>query len=258
MIDVVRRTRLHAYAVALVASVALAGCGDSPPERAGTVGESSAETGEGAQEDSSETEEVELDTVGRELTNEEAKAALPPVSALPTGWSVDPENTLNDDSESDSESEETIEPAKCQTIMDDLSEEQDQDPTGEASQTYTAGMLGPFLGVEINSFSDDVPEDSFTKFLDALSTCSKFTSTEDGTATTFKVSSLSFPNLGEESAAIRMSGESEGMAVGLDMVAIRAGHNIVTLSQASVGGATGSGKALEKVARATVTNMESD
>lgn len=256
MIKATRRTRLHVSAVALAAALTLAGCSNSPPDRAETVGESSADTGESAPEASPETEEVELDTVGRELTSEEAKAALPPVSALPTGWSVDPENTLNDDSESDAESEGTIQPAECQTIMDDLSEEQDQEPTGEASTTYTAGMLGPFLGVEINSFADEVPEDSFKKVLDALSTCSEITSTEDGTTTTFKISSLSFPNLGEESAAIRMSGESEGMAVGLDMVVIRAGHNIVTLSQASVGGATGS-DALEKAARTTVTNMES-
>lgn len=257
MIDVIRRTRLHTCAVALIASVALAGCGDSPPDRAGTVGESSADTGEGAAEDRSETEDVELDTVGQELTNKEAKAALPPVSALPTGWSVDPENSLTDDSESDAEPEGTIKPAKCQAIMDDLSDEQDEEPTAKASQTYTAGMLGPFLGVEISSFADEVPEDSFKKVLDALSTCSEITSTEDGTTTTFKISSLSFPNLGEESAAIRMAGTAEGMPVGLDMVVIRAGHNIVTLSQASVGGATGS-DTLEKAARATVTNMESD
>lgn len=257
MIRTTRRTRFHGSAVALVAALTLAGCSDSPPDRAGTVGESSADTGESAPEESPETEEVELDSVGRELTNEEAKAALPPASALPTGWSVDPESTLTDGSESDAEPEGTIEPAKCQAIMDDLSEEQDQEPTGEASTTYTAGMLGPFLGVEINSFADEVPEDSFKKVLDALSTCSEITSTEDGTTTTFKISSLSFPNLGEESAAIRMAGESEGMAVGLDMVVIRAGHNIVTLSQASVGGAADS-DALEKAARATVTNMESN
>lgn len=260
----IHRGRRHIIVWGAAVALALSACGsDDPPERAGTIEEntsadsSSDASAEPAEDESSSAPEVELDTVGRELTNEQAKAALPAVAALPTGWSVDPENTLNDDSESDAESNETIEPAKCQAIMDDLAEEQDQEPTGEASQTYTAGMLGPFLGVEINSFADEVPEDSFTKFLDALSTCPEITSTEDGTATTFKISTLSFPNLGEESAAIRMTGESEGMTVGLDMVAIRAGHNIVTLSQASVGGVAGS-DALEKAARATITNMESN
>ncbi|WP_338751551.1 hypothetical protein [Janibacter alittae] len=111
--------------------------------------------------------------------------------------------------------------------------------------------------MEISSFADEVPEDSFEKALDALSTCSEITSTEDGTTTTFKISSLSFPNLGEESAAIRMAGTADEMTVGLDMVIIRAGHNLVTLSQATIGGAADS-DALEKAARATVTNMESD
>lgn len=218
------------------------------------MNESSAPADEssGSKEDS--TAEVELDAVGRKLTTEEAQAALPAVSVLPTGWSVDPENSLNDESEDDSKA--TIEPAECQAIMDDLGDEQDDKPTAKASRTYTAGMLGPFMGVEISSFADEVPDDSFKKVLDALSSCPEISSTEDGETTTFKISSLSFPNLGEESAALRMAATADGTPVGLDMVVVRAGHNIVTLSHASVGGATDSGSALEKVARATVTNLE--
>lgn len=247
------RFRFSTFAATLAVAGMLTGCGsDAPPERAGTVKESSDDVGQAAAAEGSEDSGVELDAVGRELTDAQAKAALPAVSALPTGWSVDPENSLNDESEEDSEA--TIEPAKCQAIMDDLGD--DKEPTGKASRTYTAGMVGPFMGVEISSFADEIPDDSFEKILDALSSCPEITSTEDGVKTTFKTSSLSFPNLGEESAAIRMAATTDGMPVGLDIAFIRAGHTMVTVSQASVGAASGSADALEKVARATVTNLE--
>ncbi len=250
--------RSGAFTLAMAAAVVglVAGCGESPPERAGTVNENSGDADQQSAEEGEQTEDVELDAVGREVTNEEAEAALPQVSSLPTGWSVDPENSLNDDEDDEGESEATIEPAECKDIMGGLADDEKDEPTGEASRTYSAGMLGPFMGVEISSFADEVPDDSFSKVLDALSACPEFTSTEDGEATTFKTSSLSFPNLGEESAAIRMSATTEEMPVGLDFVFIRAGHNIVTISHATVGAGGGSGDALEKLARATVANLE--
>lgn len=248
------RLRVSACVAALAVVGTLAGCSDAPPERAGTVEEPSGAADPAAGSTDETSEEVELDAVGRELTDAQAKAALPAVSALPTGWSVDPENSLNDESDGDSTA--TIEPAECQAIMDDLGDESDDEPTGKASRTYTAGMLGPFMGVEISSYADEVPDDVFKKTLDALTACPELTSTEDGVATTFTTSSLSFPNLGEESAAIRMAATSDGMPVGLDMVFIRAGHTIVSVSTATVGAGAGSADAMEKVARATVANLE--
>lgn len=252
-----RSTRLSGtFTLAMAAALVslMTGCSESPPERAGTVNESSADAQQESANEDEQTEDVELDAVGRELTDEEAESALPQVSSLPTGWSVDPEDSLNDDSEDDSEAK--IEPEKCQDIMGDLEDDQEDEPTSKASRTYSAGMMGPFMGVEISSFADKVPDDSFSKVLDALSACPEFTSTEDGESTTFKTSSLSFPNLGEESAAIRMSATTAEMPVGLDFVFIRAGHNIVTISHATVGAGGGSGDALEKLARATVANLE--
>ncbi|MGN7246804.1 hypothetical protein ACTHQ1_03625 [Janibacter anophelis] len=230
----------------------VAGCGESPPERAGTVNESSAASQESDSQEA-ETEDVKLDAVGRRLTTAEAESALPQVSSLPTGWSVDPENSLNDDSDDDSKA--TIEPEKCQDIIGDVDDKNDE-PTGEASRTYSAGMLGPFMSVEISSFAKEVPDDSFSKVLDALSKCPEYTSTEDGEATTFKTSSLSFPNLDEETAAFRMSATTAEMPVGVDMVAVRAGHNVLTISYTTIGAGGGSGDALEKLARATVANLE--
>lgn len=249
-----RRFRNSTFVATLAVVGTLAGCSDAPPERAGTVNESSSAADPAAGSKDKASQEVELDAVGRQLTDKQAEAALPAVSALPTGWSVDPENTLNDESDEDSEA--TIEPAKCQDIMDGLDEQQGDEPTGKASRTYTAGMMGPFMGVEINSYAEEVPDDAFKKTLDALTACPEFTSTEDGVTMTFKASSLSFPNLGEESAAIRMAATSDGMPVSLDLVVIRAGHTIVTVSTATVGSGSVTAETMEKVARKTVANLE--
>lgn len=255
-----RRLRYSGVALALAMSGVLVGCSESPPERAGTVNESSATDADtdGSSTSAAEAEEVELDAVGRELTTDEAKAALPQVSSLPTGWSVDADNSLNDDSDEDSKA--TIEPAKCQALQDGMAEyrEKQGEPSAQASRTYTGGGLGPFMGVEISSFADEIPDDMLKKSLDALSACPEFTSTEDGQSTTFKTSSLSFPNLGDESVAFRMNAESDGMPIEMTFVYIRAGHNGIAVSHAAVGAASGAAEDVEKLARATVANLERD
>ena len=105
------RLRVSTFVAALAVVGTLAGCSDAPPERAGTVNESASPVEPSAASSEASSEEVELDAVGRQLTDEQAKAALPAVSTLPTGWSVDPENTLNDESD-DEDSKATIEPSE--------------------------------------------------------------------------------------------------------------------------------------------------
>ena len=259
----VRRSQRHIVVWGTAAALALSACGgDDPPERAGTVeessnadssSESSAEPVEG---ETSSTAEVELDSVGRVLTEEEAEAALPAVSSLPTGWSVDDSDDGAADDADDLPDDDEIEPAECKAVMEDMEDAWDEDPVGEADRDYMAGMLGPFMHVEINSFEEEVPEETFGEVLTALETCKEFTSTEDGVATTFTVSPLSFPNYGEESAAVRLSAESEGIAIALDLVMVRAGHNALNFIHMSLGGAADSAEALEQLAAETIAALE--
>lgn len=107
-----------------------------------------------------------------------------------------------------------VTPARCQVIFDGSEDLDDaEDPVAEASVTYTAGMLGPFVGVKVLSFTNEIAEDRFDRVLDALSECPKFTIDDGQTVTPFRVSALSFPNYGQESAALRMSASSEGGGV---------------------------------------------
>lgn len=245
------------------AALTLAGCGEDVPERAGTLDEPSAnastETSVASgdddapeSEDSGEQTGHDFGRAGRQLTKVEAKEALPGVQVLPAGWSVDPESTLTGPDEDDAEDK--ITPARCKAVFDGLDDITDENPAAESGVTFTAGMLGPFLGVEITSQTEPIPGERLSAMLKALSKCPTF-SVDDGTSVAkFQASALSFPNLGEESAALRLQASSDGMTFGLDMVAIRVGHNFVSVSQMNVGGA-GSVKPLQKAARATMTSL---
>lgn len=250
----VRRVRRQPIVLGLIAALALAGCGgEDRPERAGTVEESSGGASESSQtSESSNSSEVEIDAAGRKLDDKEAEAALPDVSSLPTGWSVDTETS----DDTDDESEGKVEPAKCEALLDGVSESWDEEPIGEAEKSYEAGQMGPFMEVGISSYDEEYPDDAFGKFLKAFESCPEFTSVEDGESTTFKVSSMSFPNLGEETAALRMAAESEGFPIQVDLVVIRAGHNVISLAHSSLGGDSDSSSVMEETATKVVQALE--
>ena len=257
----VRRSQRHIVVWGTAAALALSACGgDDPPERAGTVEESSnadsssESSAEPVEDETSSAAEVELDSVGRVLTEKEAEAALPAVSSLPTGWSVDDSDDGADDAD-ELPDDDDVEPAECRAILEDMDEQGDAEPVAEADRTYMAGMLGPFMAASISSFEEEIPEDIFGEVLKAFETCNEFTTTEDGVTTDFTVSPLSFPNYGEESAAVRMAAESQGVALTLDLVMVRAGHNALSFMHTSIGGGD-SAEDLETLATETISALE--
>lgn len=232
------RTRLIAVIAAFAIAGLTAGCGEDPPSRAGTVQTDNSEGTDDATPDPAleETEEpVADDAAGRELTVKQARAALPTVATLPSGWSADTENVLFGDDEDD-DSDDTTTPAHCAQIFDAIGSDE-KDPTAKAAANFTSGGFGPWFGVEISSFEDEVDDEMFEKVLDALGKCPEFTvDSHDGEGpATYQVSPLSIANVGEETAAFRLNVESGGMAMLMDFAIVRNGHNTITGATAGLG-----------------------
>lgn len=251
------RHRFTAIAsVATSAVLALAGCGEDAPTQAGTIDDPSGAAGNsetsGRQADKGQ-EDADLSAAGERLTKAQIKAAIPPVGVLPAGWSVDPEETLTGDDEND-ESDDVVRPKRCAVVFESLDELDATEPAAEGGVTYMAGMLGPFLGVEISSYEDEVPDDQFAQVLGALGKCPKFSVDDGESVAKFQATSLSFPNYGEESLALRMTGTADDFAFAMDFVAIRVGHNIVGLTQMGIGGPAAIAP-LKRAAKATMTNL---
>jgi hypothetical protein len=138
---------------------------------------------------------------------------------MPTGWSVDPDNTLGDDG---TNSDEVIRPARCDDLFNGLGD-LTEDPTATSDVTFTAGALGPFLGVEVSSMPKEVPDDALSEVLKVLDSCPTFKLDDGNEVSTLTASPLSFPNLGDESVAVRFNVTSASADFGFDLIGIGSG-----------------------------------
>jgi hypothetical protein len=80
------------------------------------------------------------------------------------------------------------------------------------------------------------------------------TFTKEGVKTEMTLSPLSFPNLGDQSLAVRMNEKIEGMDVVADFVFVATGHNTVSFMAAGFEQPI-PGTELEKFARAGMTKL---
>lgn len=223
-----------ALTLALSVALALAGCGEDPPERADTIAaEQPAATSAPPEKPAGN---------GETLSKKEAKAALLTVEDLPSGWS---KAAQPDDGDSKAKTE----PARCAAILEAL--DKAADPVAKAEAQFEQGLQ--LLEHSVTSFEDDA-EGLVKKATDAFSRCSSFTSTEpDGTRLEVKMSALSFPNLGDRTLAVRMTGSGGQIDIVLDIIMIAIGHNGVGII---AGGLTPvPGADLEAIARKAVTKL---
>ncbi|MGL5931247.1 MAG: hypothetical protein ACRCY8_20130 [Dermatophilaceae bacterium] len=224
---------------ALLASTMLAGCGDAP-ERAVTVGSASPAGGTTNQPDRPAGSGDQLDAA-------KIKQALLAVGDLPTGWA----SKANDDS---GEDESVIEPASCQKLFDTFGDKSSEAAAAEAAVTFTSGGdLGTELSQEIASYGTERQSKKVEEIAAALTKCSKMTLVDGADRIPVTISGLSFPNLGEQTLAMRMTFETSGITVTADLAVVAVGHNVVSFT--TVGLQPIAGAELEKIARAGMSKM---
>lgn len=194
---------------------------------------------------------------GDQLTSAQAKATLLTVADLPTGWASEKSKK----STADAQSTFKIEPVACQTMYDELAATYDElgaTSVGEEAKvkekaTFFQGSSFVMLEMQVSSFETDNRGDQFKSLGERLTKCAKMTFTKEGVKTELTLSPLSFPNLGDQSLAVRMNQKIEGMDAVADFVFVATGHN--TVSFMAAGFEPMPVTELEKVARAGMTKL---
>jgi hypothetical protein len=192
--------RLTCLAVLLMLPL-FAGCGSDGEKRADTVSD-----------DRSTTTRSEKQDEGRStpLTQDDLEGALLTIDDMPTGWAGSPPE---DDSDDD--------------FCDDAPEL--VEPKIEAEASYQEDEFGPIYFEAIGVYDDaNAYMDKLEEVVDA---CRSFTDVDDeGTETTGSIQPLSFPKLGEETFAMRASGEGGGFSFSGDFVIIRLSDDLIMMS----------------------------
>ncbi len=235
------------FATTALLAAGLTACSEDRSDDALTIEEDDENT---RNDDDQEAEAPgdEIDGAGRLLTADDIEAALPTVEDFPTGWSRDPDNEDEDDDEDD-----TITPERCEDLFGDDAEQ--EEPLAEATRAFKESDFGPFVSVDISTYDDEVPDDTLDELAEALSECKEFTSVDsEGSRSTVTAEALSFPNLGDETFAVRMSLETEFLPAAVDLAMVRVGHNLVLLATVALGGGTDTGL-LEDVGRKTIERL---
>jgi hypothetical protein len=187
------------------------------------------------------------------LTSKQIKKALLTLDDMPSGYSEDPDLVSDDD---DSEDEVTKGSPQCKKLMSAI-EEEDEKPFGEGDVGFKESDFGPFIMESVASHEGDLIKDSMGELREAFSTCKKFESTDaEGAVTKFTVAEMSFPELGDDTVAVKMSGKesSFGFTFDFNLVAVRVDQNVILMVNFGVGRALG-GKKFEQLARLAVERV---
>lgn len=189
------------------------------------------------------------------LTDKQIEKALLTVDDMPSGYSEDPELVSDEDEEDD---EVTSGSPKCEELMSAMGDEDDEKPFGEGEVGFKEGDFGPFIMESIASHKGDTIEKAMKELRDAFTMCKKFESTDkEGAVTKFTVARMSFPDLGDDTVAVKMSGKEDelGFTFTFNLVAVRVDQNVVLLVNFGIGGAM-DGTKFEKLARLAVDRVE--
>lgn len=152
-------------------------------------------------------------------------SALLTVGDFPTGWSEAPPDEDEEDDGSDCAS--------------DFDMDEQVPPKAKAERNFQESDMGPFVFHAVASYeSTGQAKEVLRLFGDFLKKCQTFESTdEDGTKTTGTMSALSFPKLGDDTYALRMTfKQEEGFSGSGDVIVIREGDAVTLLFNFGIAG----------------------
>ncbi|MBI1376517.1 MAG: hypothetical protein GC157_03405 [Frankiales bacterium] len=255
-----RRAGPAAAATAVLAiALALTGCSSKSPDALTVGGASTLDASSGATDpsvsatptDSSPTPSDTPTPAPEPLTKAQATAALPPASTLGSGWKIDQQSAPG----TTSSSKTTYSPKSCQAIFDALNSNATGKPAAKADRSYQRALFGPFVTVTVESYPQPLDTSAFGKIASAFTACPTFTALDSkGQTTTFHITALKFPNLGDQTFAFQLNATSSGFPFTAQFAITAVGNNAITVAHIVLG--TGLAPGLtQKVMRATLKRL---
>ena len=187
------------------------------------------------------------------LTSQQIKKSLLTIDDMPSGFSEDPEMSTDD-----SEDNFTSGSSDCKALNSTLNEPGTKSKTvGEGEVGFKESDFGPFVAESVASFKGAAIEDSMGDLKQAFSKCKRFTTTdEDGAKLKFRVAPMSFPDLGDDTIAVKLSAKEPtfDLSFTLDLVAVRVDQNVVMMLNFGIGKAL-AGEKFESLVRLAVDRI---
>lgn len=208
-----RRASIIAASSLLVAA-AVAGCSSKAPDAvtvsSGTPAATISDTGSPSADATTSSPPPQQVTP---LTKAQLTAALPTAKELGKGgWKIAKSSSTS------SSSKEKVSPAACKTVYDSLEPDLSGNKVASVDRDYKASDWGPFVSVTMTSYKQVPAQGVFDALAQAMSTCPKFTSTNaKGVKSSYSVAPLKFPNVGDQTFAIRMTVSNKSGGFNLTM-----------------------------------------
>lgn len=207
--------------------------------------------------DSSSTSGSQEAKGGQELSQEQARAALPRAEQLPSEVSIDPKETDS----SDNDPEATAYPATCLDVQLDGERGAalaDEHRTAKVTQGYQ-GEYGGVLSVSISSHDTPVPAELFDDAGAAQATCAEYTKIDSAGTTKWKLEPSTVPPMGERTYAVgleMLEGDQTFVGGKVHLSAVSIGHNLVYIVYSAGPASQLSTQTVEELAATTVKNLE--
>lgn len=195
----------------VAAALVFTGCGGGAGDDKARTVQPTSTTAAAGEDETTTTEEPDGSLAAAMLTLED----------LPAGW--------------------TASPPDADDTTDEFCEGEDPFTEIQADEEVEASFQQSDVGPFIASFaeqhgSDDEAQEALDLFVDAVNSCGEFTNVEeDGTETIYRFSPLSFPQLGDDTFAARLSGTTAFGPITADFVFARDGDRVGGIVNAALG-----------------------
>jgi hypothetical protein len=202
--------RLGFLLISLLVLVLALACGGNDSDRATTVNQPTAEVSPTVSAKTS-------------LTSAALDQALLKIEDMPTGWTVDTTTSSSNSASS----------GAC-GVRNAL---QRPERLTSADSQFTKGSLGPNLSETLTVYQAGTAKRVWDEVTAVLKTCTEYTSTNaDGTTITFKLTPLSFPKLGDDTFALRLTADVALFgSASVDAIYVRYGDVFLTVVHLSIG-----------------------